>query len=157
MKIIPVVFAILVPVAMAIPSLAQNLPLPSRTVFKCGVAGKIVYSDSPCLGAKRIQVEPTRGLNKGSGSEKIGVDVRQERRNEQMAEALRPVFGETAEQRTRRHRRMALNPQDRAKCSKLESEMPATEQAELRATKAETPAIQVKLLRLRTQYRDLKC
>ena len=35
---------------------AQSLPAPSRTVFKCEEGGRIVYSDSPCLGAKKIDV-----------------------------------------------------------------------------------------------------
>jgi hypothetical protein len=41
---------------------AQSLPQPSRTVFKCKKDGKIVYSDSPCLGAEKLEVVPTRGL-----------------------------------------------------------------------------------------------
>lgn len=157
MKKLSFAFAALIPFAIATPSLAQKLPPPSRSVFKCEVGGKIVYSDSPCLGAKRVDVEPTRGLNKGSGSEKVGADVRQERQNEQMAEALRPVFGETAEERAKRHRRAALKPQDRAQCSKLENEMSAAEQAELRATRAELSAVQKGLLVLRQKYKKLQC
>lgn len=42
-------------------ALAQSLPPSSRTVFKCEVAGKVVYSDTPCLGASKVDVEPTRG------------------------------------------------------------------------------------------------
>ena len=84
---------------------AQKLPPPSRTVFKCEVGSKVVYSDSPCLGAQRIEVEPTRGLNKSTGTEEVGKDVRQELQNEQIAEALKPVFGETAQERTKRHTR----------------------------------------------------
>lgn len=38
---------------------AQNLPPPSRTVFRCDLDGKVTYSDSPCLGACTIEVEPT--------------------------------------------------------------------------------------------------
>jgi hypothetical protein len=54
-----------------------KLPAPSRTAFKCEVAGKVVYSDSPCLGAQKIDVEPTRGLNKSTGRKLIGYDVLQ--------------------------------------------------------------------------------
>jgi hypothetical protein len=82
-----------------IASIAQKLPSPSRAVFKCEKDGKVVYSDSPCLGAQRVDVEPTRGLNRMSGTERIGTDVRQERHNEMMADTMRPVFNETAEQR----------------------------------------------------------
>lgn len=72
---------------------AQSLPQPSRTVFRCEVEGKVTYSDSPCLGARRIQIEPTRGVSKLSGSERIGNDVRVERHREIMAEALQPLTG----------------------------------------------------------------
>lgn len=57
---------------------AQSLQPPSRTVFKCNQGGKTVYSDAPCLGAQRIEVEPTRGVSKLSGKERIGNDVQQE-------------------------------------------------------------------------------
>ena len=44
-----------------------KLPPTSRTVYKCQEGAKTVYSDEPCLGAQRINVEPTRGLDKSSG------------------------------------------------------------------------------------------
>jgi len=34
---------------------------PAKTVFKCEENGKVIYSDSPCLGAKTVDVEPPRG------------------------------------------------------------------------------------------------
>jgi hypothetical protein len=59
-------------VAGTIPvTFAQSLPAPSRTVYKCEVGGKVTYSDSPCLGATRIDVEPTRGVSKLSGSQRV--------------------------------------------------------------------------------------
>jgi len=47
-----------------------KLPEPTRTVFKCEEAGKVTYSDAPCLGAQKVDVQPTRGLNKSSGTER---------------------------------------------------------------------------------------
>jgi uncharacterized protein DUF4124 len=35
------------------------LPPPSSTVFKCEADGRTVYSDSPCLGAEKLEIEPT--------------------------------------------------------------------------------------------------
>ncbi|MBK1714845.1 hypothetical protein CKO43_18960 [Rubrivivax gelatinosus] len=46
---------------------AQKLPTPSRDVFRCESNGKVIYSDSPCIGAKKVDVEPTRGLDASSG------------------------------------------------------------------------------------------
>lgn len=104
-------------------SKAQTLPPPSRTVFKCEEAGRVVYSDSPCLGAKRVNIRPVRGLNKLSGAERLGADVRQERLNEQIAEAYKPIFGETVEQRAKRHQRARLSAEARNKCDQLDIEI----------------------------------
>lgn len=138
-------------------ALAQKLPPPSRTVFKCDAGGKVVYSDSPCLGAERIDVEPTRGLNKSSGTEKVGSDVRRERHNEQIADALKPVFGETAQERAKRHARAKLGPEARSKCANLDRDIPAAEQQEATAAPTTLGSSQARLLGLRSQYRELQC
>ena len=143
--------------AVTVPALAQKLPPTSRNVFKCEVGGKVVYSDEPCLGAKRIDVEPTRGVDKATGSTRTGEDVQREKHNEQMAEALRPIFGEDAKQRATRHRRAALKPRDRAQCYRLDREIAGAEAAEAQATKAESSAVQANLLRLRKNYLSLQC
>jgi hypothetical protein len=77
---------------------AQTLPLPSRTVFRCDVAGKVVYSDSPCLGARKVDVEPTRGADKSTGKERVGSDVRREQQREGLANAVKPITGMNAKQ-----------------------------------------------------------
>jgi hypothetical protein len=136
---------------------SQTLPAPSREVFKCEEGGKVVYSDAPCLGAKRVGVEPTRGLNKLSGTERIGADVRQEKHKEQMAEALRPLLGETAEQYSKRHRRATLTPKSQGQCGRLDQEIQSAEQAEREAAKGELLQAQDRLYRIRKQYIDLRC
>ncbi len=136
---------------------AQRLPPPSRTVYKCEVAGKTVYSDSPCEGAKRIDVQPTRGLNKSSGTERIGDDVRAERHNELMADALRPVLGETAEERAVRHRRAKLKPDQARRCYELDREIADAEAQEHSASTADLKAKQSKLFALRQSFRTGHC
>lgn len=83
--------ALLIAAACTAGAVAQPQPgslrQPSRTVYKCEAAGKVTYSDEPCAGAVRVEVEPTRGLNKSSGSERTGADVARERRREGIAEA----------------------------------------------------------------------
>jgi hypothetical protein len=138
-------------------SLAQKLPAPARTVFKCEVQGKTVYSDETCLGAKRVDVEPTRGLNKSSGSERVGVDVQRERLNEQMAEALKPIFGESAEQRSKRHRRAKLSPGAQSQCRIIDQQIETTEATESRASRADRASNQARLLDLRTKFKELQC
>ena len=144
-------------VAATTVALAQNLPPPSRTVYKCDVAGKIVYSDSPCLGAVRVDVEPTRGVSKLSGKEQVGKDVRDERLNEGTARALQPIFGETAAERALRHRRAKLRPEDARECANLDADMAAEELAERSAKAAELAAVQRRLYQLRLQHKQLRC
>lgn len=136
---------------------AQKLPPPSRTVYKCDEGGKVVYSDSPCLGAQRVDVEPTRGVNQLSGSKRTGADVRHEQHNEAMAKALQPVFNETAEQRAMRHRRAKLAPEARLKCSALDNQLSTTEGEERRASESDRHTVQSRLLALRKQHQALRC
>lgn len=138
-------------------SYAQTIPAPSRTVFKCEIEGKVVYSDSPCIGAKRVDIQPSRGLNKTTGSERVGADIRREHHNEQMAEALRPILGENAEQRSQRHHRAGLKPEIRTRCAQSGQEISAAEKAEIKSTKENLSSVQSNLYQLRKEYRDLRC
>jgi hypothetical protein len=136
---------------------AQSLPPTSRTVYRCDDGNKVLYSDAPCLGAKRVDVEPTRGLNKSTGREQIGQDVRREKHNEQLAEALRPLFNETPEQRATRHKRFKLEPLAKVECARLDAEMPQLEAKE-RSAKGETlGTVQRELLVPRTRVQKLGC
>ena len=136
---------------------AQKLPPPSRTVFKCEEAGKVVYSDAPCLGAKKVNVEPTRGLNKSTGQERIGQDVRREQQREIMADALRPLTGMDAKQLDRSGRRMKLSTEEQKACRNLDSEIPRIEGREKLASGQEFEGVQRRLLSLRTAYRSAGC
>jgi hypothetical protein len=135
----------------------QNLPPPSRTVYKCDSGGKVVYSDSPCIGAQRVDVEPTRGMNKSSGTERVGADVRTERTNEAVANALRLVFNESAEQRAKRHRRAKLPPASQTQCRKLDDDIANAEAREKAAPQSERAEVQKGLYALRLQHSQLKC
>lgn len=136
---------------------ASGLPEPSRTLYKCQQHGKVVYSDSPCLGAQRITVEPTRGMNKMTGQEKTGNDVYQERHREMMADALKPLTGMDAKEFDKASKRMKLEPKARAECSALDRQIASDEVAEKRAAPHQLGGIQQQLFDLRTRYRDLRC
>lgn len=138
-------------------STAQNLLPPSRTVFKCEVAGKITYSDAPCLGAKKLEVEPTRGVSKLSGTERIGRDVHQERYREIMADALKPLTGMDAKQLDTQRRRMKLSPDDQRECQSLDARVEAAERNEQVASSEALKGVQLDLYRLRMRYRELGC
>ena len=136
---------------------AQTLPQPSRTVFKCKADGKVVYSDSPCVGSEKLEVEPTRGLNAASGKERVGPDVQRELRRESMANALKPITGMDPKQFEAAGRRMQLPADAQRECRELDKSIPAAEVAERHAAKEDVSAVQQRLFVLRTRYRELRC
>lgn len=87
----------LVLLAASTHAIATNLPPPSRTVYKCEVGGKVHYSDSPCVGAQKVDVTHTREMNKCSRRELTGLDVRREVFREQLSDVVRPVTGMNAQ------------------------------------------------------------
>jgi hypothetical protein len=136
---------------------AQSLPPVSRTVFKCQVAGKTVYSDAPCLGAKQIDVEPTRGLNQTSGNKRIGADVMHEQGREAFAQAVRPITGMDAKQLAVQGRRNKLNSQDQQECRRLDGEVAASQQDEKASAGSDLKTVQEKLFQKRKRFRELGC
>lgn len=154
---VPMKFVIAALVIAASSVAAQSLPPTSRTVYRCEDGNKVLYSDAPCLGAKKVDVEPTRGLNKSTGREQTGQDVRREKHNEQMAEALRPLFNETPEQRATRHKRFKLEPSAKVECARLDAEIAQLEAKE-RSAKGETlGTVQRELLASRVRFQTLGC
>lgn len=140
-------------------ALAQSLglPPPSRTVYKCEEGGKVSYSSEPCLGAKKIDIQPTRGMNKMTGTERTGSDVSKEKVRESIAEAIKPVTGMTPEQFAVETRRVNLQPAEKAKCKMLDREMPLVGKDEQVAPAEKKEAFRQRQYELRKMYRDLRC
>ena len=136
---------------------AQSLPPPTRNVYKCVVNGKVAYSDEPCLGAQRIDVEPTRGLNKSTGKEQVGRDIQRERQTEQFAEAIKPITGLTPPQLEAARRRGRLVHEVKAECDRLDPEVANSEVAERSSSGESKTGIQAKLFALRKRQRELGC
>lgn len=139
------------------PALAQKLPPPSRTIYKCQEAGKVSYSDAPCLGAEKIDIQPTRGLNKFTDKELIGNDVRHEKSRELMADALRPLTGMDAKQLDRSGRRMKLSASAQQRCKVLDQEIPELEKQEHAVPAEDIKTVQKRLFELRTEFRAERC
>lgn len=135
----------------------STLSKPTRTVYKCAVDNKVTYSDAPCVGARRIDVEPTRGLNKSTGKELVGQDVAHEKQREQFAEAVKPITGLNPKQLEVQTRRFNLSPENKNECMKLDGSIPLNEVQERAALGDAKPPIQQNLLVLRKRYRELKC
>lgn len=136
---------------------AQYLPPPAREGYRCEIDGKVTYSDDPCPGGARVDVTPTRGMDRMAGQRQMSDEVRRERFNETMAEALKPLFNETPEQREKRQRRSRLDPKYQSECLALDRKIPQAEEAEARASPDRKPQAQDTLYRLRKQYRDMRC
>jgi hypothetical protein len=132
-------------------------PSTSRTVFKCTVDNKVVYSDEPCLGAQVLNVQPTRGMNKSTGKELTGKDVMMERTREAIAQAVRPATGMNDHQFDVAKRRMNMSGPQKAECVRLEDDIAAGEAQEPTASKDSLAALQNSLLVMRTRYRGLGC
>jgi hypothetical protein len=134
-----------------------TLAKPSRTAFKCVVGKSTVYSDAPCVGAERVDLQPTRGFSKSSGKERVGADVQREHYREQVAEALRPLTGKSDQEFDKSVRRFKLTAAAKEECSSLDSSIGRTEAEERAATPAERAVVQRKLFGLRVRYRQLAC
>lgn len=131
-------------------ALSAGQAIAQKPVYRCEQGGKIAYSDEPCVGAKRVDVTPTRGMDRMTGERRKGADVRREETLESMAEVMKPVLGETPEQYKTRHRRSKHTEADRKECYKLDASLAALETR--RAQDAET-----ELYRARKRYFDLRC
>lgn len=129
----------------------------AQTVYKCEAKGAVTYSHEPCVGAKVVDTTPTQGLDKSSGSSRKGANVREAEQNKAMADAMRPLLGETPEQRAKRHRRFKLPPGDQLECYDLDSRLLRHEAAVRRADKAEAARAEADLFNSRRRYRELRC
>lgn len=156
MKRAPLGLAIVVLAGTFSQALAQQLPLPSRTVYKCEAGGKTVYSDEPCPAAKRIDVEPTRGLTT-TGRERNGSDVQREIHREQFAEAVRPLTGMDSKQYQVATQRVKLPAEAQRECKALDASLPRLEAMEVRSHGAELEALRANLLKQRKRFRELRC
>ena len=138
--------------AVSTTSSAQPLPAVSRSVYKCSANGVTTYSDTPCLGAERLEIEPTRGVGR-----KEGRDVQREVHREMLAEAIRPLTGLDAKQLDINGRRTKLSPDIQRECRVLDAQIPSAERDEGRASGERLNVIKASLFHLRQRQRDLRC
>lgn len=136
---------------------AQNLPPPSRTIYKCSAQGTTSYSDKPCLGATRMEVSPTRGVSKLTGSERTGRDVSNERQHEAFSEALRPLSGMDAQQFALFSKRLPLAQATRHECEELDRSMLAAERDERSVPPAQAQEVKERLYLMRRRFGELRC
>lgn len=134
-----------------------QLPAPSRTIYKCQVKGTVTYSDEPCVGAQRLDVVPSRGVDRLSGSRRIGSDVANEIRSEQFAQAVKPLTGMSPSQFATASRRHHLDPASQRECRQLEATIIAFEREERSARAGVTESLRQDLFSFRKRYKKLGC
>ena len=111
-------------------------------VYKCTVNGKTAYSDAPCVGAKEVDIQPTEGMNKWTGSERKSPDQVQR----DMTKARRDLPSGHFESRAKYSH---LRPSDQRECHITESE--------IAALKAAKPVNEQALYSARAKFFKLKC
>ncbi len=134
-----------------------TLNKPASKVYKCSVDGKVAYSDTPCLGAEPIDVAPTRGLDKSTGTKIVGQDGTVEKHREIMDEAIKPLAGKRSKQTDVERRRFNLSPESKAECKRLDASIADAEAQARVAQDSPKPQIQQDLFVLRKRYKELKC
>lgn len=144
-------FALLGLLSFSIPAYAQ------KPVYRCETAGKVSYSDAPCVGAKEIDTTPTQGMDKMTGASRKGADVQRAEHNALMADALKPLTGMSPEQYRVYKHRFKLSPRDKAECTRLDTELPELKQRAATATPTEKALADVELYKARKQFNDLNC
>ena len=118
-------------------------------VYKCTVNGKTAYSDAPCLGAKEVDVTPTQGMNKWTGTEKKpGTQIAQEI-TDTNRKAIEKGLGLPEGYIEKESRYSQLKPAEQRECRLLESQMAML--------KAERPTNEQALYVARMRFFKLKC
>ncbi len=126
-------------------------------VYRCETAGKVAYSDSPCVGAKVIDATPTQGMDKMAGRSRKGREVQRDEFNRQLDGAIRPLTSRSHEDMNVLRKRVYLPAKDQQQCARLDGLLPTLE-ADAQAAKGEARArADVDLYKVRKQFFDLKC
>ncbi len=126
-------------------------------VYRCETAGKVSYSDAPCVGAKVIDATPNQGIDQMSGKSRKGRDVQRTEINHAFDDALRPLTGKSREQMDVMRQRIKLSARDQGECRQLDARLPEIEEATRRDTGASKAKADVALYQARKRYFDLKC
>jgi len=126
-------------------------------VYRCDSAGKVSYSDRPCLGAQVVDATPTQGMDKMTGRSRKGRDVQIVEISAMFDKNVQPVTGRTHEEMNVLRHRIKLSPQDQSACSRLDDELPDLEAHAATATGAAKGRADVELFQARKRFFDLHC
>lgn len=126
-------------------------------VYRCETAGKVSYSDSPCVGAKVIDATPNEGVDKMSGKSRKSPELQRTELNRAIDDALKPLTGKAREEMDVMRRRVKLQPREQGECRQLDGRLPELEAAARRDSGAGKAQADVALYQARKRYFDLGC
>lgn len=98
-------------------------PATSQQVYRCESAGKVSYSDEPCINAEVIDATPTAGAHSLSGTKRLSAQRQSEENRKHFDEAIKPITGMSHEQMNVERRRRKLTLEEKHECAKLDREM----------------------------------
>lgn len=143
-------------------ALAQPVSPASRSAYKCTIDGKTVYSDEPCLGAQKIDIEPGKAANATTRSSSTSSNARrQQPRPEPKAEPSAEGDHASTDVETKPAQvlsgRARLSSASQRECRDLESSITVLEREEKEASKSDLPRVQGQLFTKRKRFVDLGC
>lgn len=89
-------------------------------MYRCESAGKVSYSDEPCIGAKVIEAIPTQGAHSLSGKKTSNAQLAEEERRKIIDKAMEELSGLTHEQMKVERRRSKLPLVEKLECATLD-------------------------------------
>ncbi len=128
-----------------------------KPVYRCEHAGRVSYSDAPCVGAKEIDATPTQGMDKMTGKSRKGADVQRVENEAALANAIKPLTGMTPQQYRVHKHRINHSAADRFECSQLDHTLPALKQRAASADESGKARAEVDLYKARKRFKDLNC
>ena len=117
----------------------------SQQVYRCESAGKVSYSDEPCINAKVIDAIPTQGAHSLSGKKTSNSQVAHEEIRKSFDNAMKPITGLSHEQMNVERRRSKLSHDEKRECAKLDRLINDENQEKLT------------LYQVRKRFFDLRC
>ena len=129
----------------------------AQQVYRCESGGHVSYSHEPCLGAQAIDTTPTQGLDKWTGKTQHHPDIRREKFQRDLAQAVRPITRLSPEEFKVSAKRQKLSASDQLHCKWLDQRLPSLTQQAAQATPARKQAAEMNLYEARQQFRDLRC
>lgn len=131
--------------------------LAQKPVYRCETAGRVSYSDTPCVGAKEIDATPTQGMDTMTGKSRKGADVQRAEYNAALAGALQTLTGMSPEEYRVHKHRFKLYPSDKLECAGLDNRLPRLKQRAETAATSDLARTELELYQARKRFNDLDC